>query len=530
MVRVPGRGDGVPETWCYTDRLCYAAGDSVILFAISTTSRVDIEVRSEALHRSRMLELKSVGSAWSDTDQAASVTGCDWPAIAEIKIGADWPSGAYRVSVRPCASTDGVECATHLIIVRPAQRPDSGRLLLITADATWNAYNDWGGSNHYEGVIEPGDNRFSSHLSNQRPFARGMVALPRHAPRTLPEQRPAFGAAVTYPYMEWAWEEGFSKKFASAGWAAYDKHFAHWVESQGYPLDIATQQDLHYRPHILENYACIGMVGHDEYWSWEMRDAVDNYVDNGGCVARFAGNFLWQIRLEQQGRTQVCHKYRARQEDPFFAGENRHLTTTCWEAPEIGRPGHASFGLDASCGMYAGWGGFAARGPGGFTLYRPQHWAFSGCNLRYGDVLGADGRIFGYEVDGLEYRIEDGLPHPLSGTSLPDDLVILALGLAGFREQGSGNSPDQLFVGDEDARFVAEVRYGNSDEDSLARVNRGSGMIVSFTRGKGEVFHAGSTEWVAGLFRRDKAVEQVTRNVLDRFLTRGHTSPSSALR
>ena len=152
----PGRGDGVPETWCYTDRLCYAAGDSVILFAISTTSRVDIEVRSEALHRSRMLELKSVGSAWSDTDQAASVTGCDWPAIAEIKIGADWPSGAYRVSVRPCASTDGVECATHLIIVRPAQRPDSGRLLLITADATWNAYNDWGGSNHYEGVIEPG--------------------------------------------------------------------------------------------------------------------------------------------------------------------------------------------------------------------------------------------------------------------------------------------------------------------------------------------------------------------------------------
>ena len=43
-------------------------------------------------------------------------------------------------------------------------------------------------------------------------------------------------------------------------------------------------------------------------------------------------------------------------------------------------------------------------------------------------------------------------------------------------------------------------------------------MIVTFTRGKGEVFHAGTTEWVAGLLRHDKSIEQVTRNVLDRYL------------
>jgi hypothetical protein len=44
-------------------------------------------------------------------------------------------------------------------------------------------------------------------------------------------------------------------------------------------------------------------------------------------------------------------------------------------------------------------------------------------------------------------------------------------------------------------------------------------MIVSFTRGRGEVFHAGSVEWVAGLLRRDVQVERVTRNVLNRFLS-----------
>ena len=43
-------------------------------------------------------------------------------------------------------------------------------------------------------------------------------------------------------------------------------------------------------------------------------------------------------------------------------------------------------------------------------------------------------------------------------------------------------------------------------------------MIVSFRRGQGEVFHAGSVEWVAGLLRRDPQVERVTRNVLARFL------------
>jgi hypothetical protein len=45
-------------------------------------------------------------------------------------------------------------------------------------------------------------------------------------------------------------------------------------------------------------------------------------------------------------------------------------------------------------------------------------------------------------------------------------------------------------------------------------------MIVSMTRGQGEVFTAGSCEWVMGLARGDFSTEQVTRNVLNRFLGR----------
>ena len=55
-------------------------------------------------------------------------------------------------------------------------------------------------------------------------------------------------------------------------------------------------------------------------------------------------------------------------------------------------------------------------------------------------------------------------------------------------------------------------------DENLDKVKRGNGMIVNFQRGKGEVFHAGSCEWVAGLLRRDAMVEKVTRNVLDRYV------------
>lgn len=50
------------------------------------------------------------------------------------------------------------------------------------------------------------------------------------------------------------------------------------------------------------------IVEHDEYWTAQMRDTVDAYVDEGGKVMRLAGNFMWQIRLEDNGQRQVAHK------------------------------------------------------------------------------------------------------------------------------------------------------------------------------------------------------------------------------
>ena len=59
---------------------------------------------------------------------------------------------------------------------------------------------------------------------------------------------------------------------------------------------------------------------------------------------------------------------------------------------------------------------------------------------------------------------------------------------------------------------------GEDGDAAVDRIKRGAGMIVHFPRGRGEVFHAGSCEWVAALLRRDAMIDRVTSNVLRRFL------------
>jgi len=81
--------------------------------------------------------------------------------------------------------------------------------------------------------------------------------------------------------------------------------FIAWAESQGYGVDVVTQVDLHRDGSILDGYAVVCFIGHDEYWSASMRDHLDAWVDAGGRVARFGGNFLWQVRLEENETKQV---------------------------------------------------------------------------------------------------------------------------------------------------------------------------------------------------------------------------------
>lgn len=510
-----------PQLWVYTDAWSYAPGDVVRLHVSTSLARYDLEIWRDGAQRETVLRRGGLPGALHAAPDDCSVRGCGWPVALEVPAPAEWRSGGYVITLRGAHESGQLVTAQHLFLLRAAPGAEAP-MVQICATGTWLAYNDWGGSNHYEGITGPGRDAFSPRVSILRPFSRGFVTLPVGAPRAVLREPPPIGAAHRYPHIDWAYANGHSKKYASAGWASYDRHFARWAESAGYPCDLCAQHDLAADPALLERYQVAVIVGHDEYWSAEMRDAVDRFVDRGGRLARFAGNITWQTRIEDAGRTQVCYKYRARAEDPAYADPaERRRTTTAWEAVEVGRPGAETFGVNGLRGVYAGWGGAAPRQSGGFTVYRPDHWALAGADVFYGDVLGAEARVFGYEVDGLDYTIQNGLPVALGGDGAPEGVEIIAMGLATLLEEDHDGtqSGDAGGIGDADLIFAAEAIHGEATPETLAKRRYGSGMIVYFERGEGAVFTAGTCDWVVGLCDGAKDVSIVTQTVLDRFLS-----------
>ena len=518
----PSDDPALLEAWCYTDAISYAPGD-VISFHTSTTALMhSIEVVRDGAAPATVYQVNELPGQRYETPADCYARGCGWPVAHRWTVPADLPSGGYLVLTRATdAQGDSVE-HQHFFVVRAPREQRRADLLLVCATNTWVAYNGWGGASHYEGNVHgPDENCMSPRLHLHRPWARGQVWLPEGAPRIPVEAAPAIGAVPRYASLEYAFANGFSKYYAAAGWASYERHFVVWAENNGYRLDFATQHDLHLRPDVVADYPCVVIVGHDEYWSAAMRDTVDAYVDGGGRVARFGANFLWQVRLEDEGQVQVCYKYPA----PYHPGVNDpleesapRLLTGIWENAKVGRPGALTFGLSGAYGVYARLGGANPRNSGAFTVFQPRHWAFAGTDLYYGDNFGGAAGIFGYETDAVPYTFGNGLPVPIADPGVPASLQILAMGFATTFEEDHGNKGTRLYAGDADRTLMALSLYGDTSAESIARCQYGAGMVGHFTRGRGEVFNGGSCEWVNGLRLCEPVTERITRNVLDRFV------------
>jgi len=490
-----------PQVWGYADFISYRAGEVMRLHGMGTGGPARLVIARDGLAPQTVIDTE-IPVAFAPTPADCSVSGCGWPVVFEMPVPATWQSGVYTITLSVAGHR-----SQSLFVLRPPQ--PAARIAYLLATGTWAAYNDWGGSNHYQGLCGPTGGEFAAEVSLMRPWARGLVAWPEGAPR-IPHASPLL-SRPTYPHMDHARANGLSKKYASSGWAAFERPFALWCEGQGIALDYVTQHDLHAEPDLLDAYPRGLIVGHDEYWTWEMRDHLEGWIDRGGELARFAGNFFWQTRLSDDRRTQICHKYRADAEDPLAQTDR---ITSYWDHPRVNRPATATLGLTGTMGVYAGWSRCAAHGAGGFTVYRPDHWALKGTGLGYGDVLGAASRIFGYEVDGIDHEIRKGLPHAAPDTGLEGELTIVCLSPATTLAHHTGPHDRDPFIGQLDAEAIAGVLYGAVTPETVALAGRGNGCLAEYRRGKGAVLNAGSCEWVAGLIARERPVETVTRNVL----------------
>jgi hypothetical protein len=506
-----------PDVHVYTDKMSYEPGEEVAFLASTTAPVWSIEVYRDGPDRQWVYRSGELAGRFTPAPADCYKAGCDWPALHRWRLPGDLRSGFYVV-VSSCERASGDRYVHHhWFVVRVAPTVEKKPILLVLPTATWTSYNDWGGANAYLGVDGPTGDQFSPTLSTQRPWTRGLVWLPPEAPRVCTNPRPGPWTPPRYELKEWALANGFGQSYAASGWAQYDRHFVVWAEKNGFELDYITQTDLHYRPELLAGYRCLVTVGHDEYWTREMRQAVEAYVESGGRFARFGANFIWQIRLEDEGRRQVCYKYRAADEDPVRDGPDASRLTSAWEDRRVAWPGASTVGVNGLRGVYASWGGFAPRGSHGFTVYRPEHWAFAGTDLYYGDVFGDQAHIFGYEVDGLDYTFRDGLPFPTGCDSAALETEILAMAPAVMFEHPYEGEGFRYYAGDSDHRFRARIHEGSDSGAALSRHRYGAGMVVSVIRGAGEVFTAGSCEWVMGLTRDDAFTQTITHNVLTRF-------------
>jgi hypothetical protein len=225
---------------------------------------------------------------------------------------------------------------------------------------------------------------------------------------------------------------------------------------------------------LVEKYKLLLSVGHDEYWSSEMRDNVSAFIAGGGNIAFFSANTCW-CRIVFSDVTNLAFS-----------------KTDFWY--QLGQPENPITGV-----AYRNGGG-QWDGPRpevvGYTVQHSDHWVYSGTGLADGQVFGdyyggakADpAALVGYECDSALFdRAELGKGNPLEPTHVdgtPEPFVILGYAdVTGWIDYAGGN-------------FAA--------------------TMGAFTEG-GTVFTAATADWARVLASgKEKAVERITKNVLDR--------------
>ncbi|NIB38382.1 hypothetical protein HBA55_02235 [Pseudomaricurvus alkylphenolicus] len=519
----PSDDPTVAEVWGYTGKFSYAPGEALDLHVNCSGRSYSIEIFRDGATWESVYRKENIPAEKFDTPQNSYEVGCGWPTTHSFIIPSDWKSGGYVVVL---STGDGVEQEAFFVL-RAAKPAEKAKIALVVATSTWVAYNTWGGASSYtnadanidfsdlEGARTEG---FKPVLSTQRPWARGLIRLPQNFPRTPLKTPPPPGWAINYQSLEWTCTNGYSLTATSAGWAAMDSPTVRWLERNGYEVEYFSQHDLEQIPGVLDGYDCVITTGHDEYWSGPMRQALDDYIEAGGNYLRLGGNIFWQIRLENDGKTQVCYKYIADDADPVRNDpELKHTISACWEAKSLQQPAVTTFGANGTRGVYSRFGGTMPRSCGGFTVYRPNHWSMEGTDLYYGDVFGREVPVVGYEGDGIAYTFHRGLPYPTGEDGTPDHLEIVAMALATFEEEDHGHHGQTLQHGDGDLSIIATAMFGDDSEESRAQIRHGNVVVTSMTKGKGEVFCAGTTEWGYALSQRDFFCERITHNALKRF-------------
>jgi hypothetical protein len=433
----------------YASSTSVQAGTAIDLFVTTTADRYRIEIfrmgwysGAGARRVAGPIEQRGIRQPMPTPDPETGLIECRWHDPIRIETrDADgpWTTGVYLARLTTVPSAPPAPPAQSFIVFVVRDDTSHAPIVFQSSVTTFAAYDNWGGKSLYAFNSASAPAR---KVSFDRPYAMN-------------------------PY-------GVRLDGAGDFLRRWEYNAVRFLEREGYDVRYVTDVDTHDRG--VGDAQVFLSVGHDEYWSWQMRSALDAARDRGIHLAFLGADAgYWQIRFEPDSvgtpnRSIVGYKEAAAEHDPLALDgdpRNDRFVTGRFRDRPTSRPEERLVGV-----MYA-----ADPVDGDLVVDDARHWAFAGTNLKSGDALRG---LLGYEVDAI-YR--DG----------PRGLERLA------------HSP---FVDHGQTRYADMTMY---------RAESGA-----------RVFATGSMQWNWGLDgynaptwhsnRVDVRAQRITRNVIDRML------------
>ncbi|GAA2759094.1 N,N-dimethylformamidase beta subunit family domain-containing protein [Actinopolymorpha rutila] len=271
-----------------------------------------------------------------------TVTAAAWKPSMTVRT-TGWPEGNYLVKL---ISTAGYE---RYVPVTVRSTDTSGKVVLVNAVTTWQAYNLWGGYDLYQGPTGFADR--SRAVSFDRPYDDAGIS------RFMTTER----AAVVF------------------------------AERMKLPLAYITDVELSTEPRLLTGARAVISLGHDEYWSKAMRDNAIRARDAGTNLAFLGANAVFRhIRFAStpHGANRLVVCYKSVSEDPL-RNRDPSDTTQDWRQPPDPRPESELTGLAYDC--------FPADAA--FVVVNPRNWLFARTGVRKGTSFP---HLVGVESDRLD--------------------------------------------------------------------------------------------------------------------------------
>ncbi|MDQ4133427.1 MAG: hypothetical protein M3179_09530 [Actinomycetota bacterium] len=295
-------------------------------------------------------------------DDETNMVEARWQPSLTVTIDKSWPPGDYLFKLD---ASNGYGQYIPLVV-----RDDASKAAVVVMNAvtTWQAYNTWGGHSLYEGSSSGG-----------------------------------YGAQGRAKVV--SFDRPYKNDSGSGDFLGNELPMISFVESLGLDVTYITNIDLHERPQVLDNHNALVTLGHDEYWTLEMRRAVEGARNSGTNVIFFGANAVFRaIRLEPSAGTPSRREvnYRSAREDPLYGVDNSRVTVS-WRDPPLNNPESKLIGTYYECNPVKA----------DMVIADSSAWVFEGTNMKNGDRI--------VDMVGPEYdRYTEDAPSP------PGNVQILA--------------------------------------------------------------------------------------------------------